>query len=59
MAKARGAPKTPAAKRRSEMVPIRFTKAEKAAIDAQADGNTSAWAREILLKAVKYRRAKS
>jgi hypothetical protein len=56
MAKTRGAPKKAPEERRSELVPIRFTKAEKESIDTAAGGNTSAWARDILLKAAKHRR---
>lgn len=53
MGKTRGAPRKPPAQRRSVLVPIRVTQAEKEEIDAVAGDNTSAWAREILLRAAK------
>ena len=38
---------------------IRLTEAEKAAIDAAADGKASTWARDVLLRAVKRRKNRS
>jgi len=52
----RGAPPKPPEERRSVLLPIRLTKAEKAEIDAAADGKASTWARGVLLRAAKRSR---
>jgi hypothetical protein len=49
----RGAPKKPPEERRSVMLPIRLTEAEKAMIDVAAGGKASTWARNVLLRAAK------
>ena len=51
----RGAPVKPPEKRRNVLLPIRVTEAEKAELDAAADGKTSTWARDVLLRAAKRR----
>ncbi len=51
----RGAPKKPPEDRRSVLLPIRLTEAEKASIDSVADGKASTWAREVLLRAARRR----
>ena len=53
MKRERGRPEKPPEERKSVMVPIRLTTAEKAQIDAVADGNVSEWARGVLLKAAR------
>jgi hypothetical protein len=55
MKKKMGAPVKPAAERKSELLPIRLTKAEKAEIDAAAAGKASTWARTVLLRAARRR----
>ncbi len=57
MAKRRGAPEKPPEQRKTELLPIRLTKAEKALVDQAANGKVSAWARGILLRAAR-RKAK-
>ena len=49
----RGAPKKPPEERRSVLLPIRLTEAEKADIDAAAEGKASTWARGILVRAAR------
>lgn len=49
----RGAPKKPPEERKSVTLPIRLSEAEKALIDAAADGKASTWARSVLLRAAK------
>lgn len=49
----RGAPVKPPEVRRSVLLPIRMSEAEKAEIEAAAAGNTSGWARDVLLKAAR------
>jgi hypothetical protein len=55
MKKKLGAPVKPPEERRSVLLPIRLTEAEKAAIDSAANGKASTWARNVLLRAVKRR----
>jgi len=43
----------PPEKRRTELLPIRLTKTEKAMVDQAADGKVSTWAREVLLRAAR------
>lgn len=40
-------------RRRSVVVKVLFTEGERAELDKAADGNVSAWARDILLRAAK------
>ena len=54
----RGAPQKLPEERRSAMLPIRLTEAEKAEIDTAAEGKASAWARDVLLRAAKRRNRK-
>lgn len=51
----RGAPEKPPEERRSVLLPIRLTQAERDAIDVAADGKASTWARDVLLRAAKRR----
>jgi len=54
MATKRGRPPIDPAKRASEMIPVRMTKAERAKFEqaaAQADKTLSAWIRDCLSKA--------
>jgi hypothetical protein len=53
MKKKMGAPVKPPEERKSVLMAIRFTEAEKAAIDSAAEGKASTWAREVLLKAAR------
>ena len=53
----RGAPIKPPEERRSVLLPIRLTEAEKAAIDTAASGKASTWARDVLLRAAKRRKS--
>ena len=53
MKKKMGAPTKPPEERKSVLMAIRFTEAEKAAIDSAADGKASTWARRVLLRAAK------
>ena len=55
MKKKMGAPVKPPEERKSVLMAIRFTEAEKAAIDSAADGKASTWARDVLLRAAKRR----
>jgi hypothetical protein len=52
----RGAPTKPPEERRSVLVPIRVTEAEKAELEAAADGKLSTWARDLLLRAARRKR---
>lgn len=52
----RGAPTKPPEERRSVLLPIRLTQAEKDAIDAASNGKASTWARGVLLRAAKRSR---
>jgi hypothetical protein len=54
----RGAPQKPPEERRSVLLPIRLTVAEKSDIDAAAEGKASTWARDVLLRAAKRRSRK-
>jgi hypothetical protein len=54
----RGAPEKLPEERKSVLMAIRFTEAEKAEIDAAADGKASTWARDVLLRAAKRRSRK-
>jgi hypothetical protein len=47
----RGAPPKPPEKRKGVLMAIRLTAAEKAKVDAAADGNVSKWARDVLVRA--------
>ena len=58
MKKKMGAPVKPPEERKSVLMAIRFTEAEKAAIDSAADGKASTWARDVLLRAVNRRQKK-
>jgi hypothetical protein len=55
MEKKRGAPQKPPERRRTELLPIRLTRAERALVAVAADGKVSAWARGVLLRAAKQR----
>lgn len=48
-----GRPKKPAAERRSSVLYLKLTAAERAAIDRAADGEPTVWARSVLLRAAK------
>jgi hypothetical protein len=50
-----GRPPLPPAERMDKQVKIRFTAAEREELERAADGNTAAWAREVLLRAAKRR----
>ena len=52
----RGAPEKPPEERRSVLLGVRLTEAEKAMIDAAADGKASTWARDVLVRAAKRSR---
>jgi hypothetical protein len=52
----RGAPLKPPEERKSVLLPIRLTEAEKAEIDSAADGKASTWARAVLLRAASRRK---
>lgn len=47
----RGRPELPAKERKSAVLVIRLTKAERALVDKAAGGNVSSWARDVLLRA--------
>ena len=51
----RGRPPKPPEERRTAELRIRMTEAEREAMDRAADGKTSTWAREVLLRAAKRR----
>jgi hypothetical protein len=51
----RGAPEKPPEQRRSVLLGVRMTVAERAEIDAAADDKASTWARVVLLKAARRR----
>jgi len=52
----RGAPEKPPEDRKTILLGVRLTEAEKAEIDAVADGKASTWARSVLLAAAKRRK---
>lgn len=52
----RGAPTKPPEERRSVLLPIRVTEAEKAELEAAADGKLSTWARDLLLRSARRKR---
>lgn len=49
----RGAPEKPPEERRSVLLGVRLTEAEKALVDDVAGGKASTWAREVLLRAAR------
>jgi len=49
----RGRPPKPAEDKRSSVLYLKLTEAERATIDAAADGEPSVWARDVLLRAAK------
>ena len=51
----RGAPEKPPEHRRSVLLGVRMTEAERAEIDSAAEGKASTWAREVLLRAARRR----
>lgn len=51
----RGAPEKPPEQRKSVLLGVRMTEAERAEIDAAADGKASTWARDVLLRAARRR----
>ena len=53
MSKARGRPKKKAKDRREIRFQIRLSDSELAQLERAADGNTSTWARDTLLRAAK------
>ncbi|MEX0700987.1 MAG: hypothetical protein WD069_02720 [Planctomycetales bacterium] len=53
MKKQRGRPHKPPEDRKSAELRIRLTGAERAELDAAAEGGTSTWARDVLLKAAR------
>lgn len=48
-----GRPELPANERKSLMFRVRMSAADMAELDRAAGGNTSAWAREVLLRAAR------
>jgi hypothetical protein len=48
-----GRPKLPPDERMDKLLKIRLTAAERAELDRAAGGDTSTWARELLLRAAK------
>jgi uncharacterized protein (DUF1778 family) len=51
--KNRGAPEKPPEDRKSTLLGIRLTAAEREMVDAAADGKASTWARDVILRAAK------
>lgn len=51
----RGAPEKPPELRKSVLLGVRMTEAERAEIDEAADGKASTWARDVLLRAARRR----
>jgi len=51
----RGRPPKPPEDRKAAQLRIRLTEEERAELDRAAGGNTSTWAREVLLRAAKRR----
>lgn len=51
----RGAPEKPPEQRKSVLLGVRMTEAERAEIDSAAEGKASTWAREVLLRAARRR----
>lgn len=51
----RGRPPKPPNERKSAQLRIRLTEEERTLLDKAADGNTSKWARDLLVKAAKRR----
>ena len=51
----RGAPEKPPEQRKSVLLGVRMTAAERDEVDAAADGKASTWAREVLLRAARRR----
>jgi len=49
----RGRPALPEGARKSVLIAIRFSKAEKELLDRAAEGNLSEWCRTVLLRAAK------
>jgi hypothetical protein len=49
----RGRPAVPAEERKSAHLILRISEADRALLDEVSEGNTSAWARDVLLKAAK------
>ena len=54
----RGAPPKPPEERRSVLLPIRLTEAEKADIEAASGGKASTWARDHLVRLAKVAKNK-
>ncbi len=52
----RGRPPKEPDERKSAELRIRLTEQERAELDAAAGGNTSTWARELLMKAARRKR---
>jgi len=52
----RGAPKKPPRERKTVLLGVRMTEAERATIDAASSGKASTWARGVLLRAAKRSR---
>lgn len=55
--KVRGRPPKDPTDRKSDELRIRLTQEQRDLLDEAAGGNTSAWARDVLLKAAKRRQA--
>jgi len=55
MGKKRGAPTKPPEQRKSRIFPVRLTEEEFSLLNTAANGKTSAWAREILIRTAKQR----
>ena len=49
----RGAPTKPPEERKSALLLIRLTEADKTLIESAADGKPATWARDVLVKAAK------
>jgi hypothetical protein len=52
----RGAPEKSPEERKTVLLGVRLTEAEKAAVDAAAGGKASTWARDVILRAAKRRK---
>jgi len=51
----RGAPEKPPGDRKSVLLGVRMTTAEREEVNAAAEGKASTWAREVLLRAARRR----
>jgi len=54
--KAKGRPERPPELRKTNILKIRLSESERLDLDAAADGKTSTWARDVLLRAAKKKK---